>query len=125
MCLGRDLYTEDLFMQFDVNVVVNVHQCDSDVLKKLVSIERKLDLIMALVDDLKAGIAELDAETTLVATRIDALVKKLTDGSLNEAQKAEVIASLSAETARLKTLAVDPDVPVPPVPEPLMQARRI
>lgn len=102
------------------------HQCDDgndEVLKLLRAILAQGEKIMALVDELKAGIAELDAETTNVATRIDALIAKLTSESLTPEQKAEVLASLGAETARLKTLAADPVVVVPPVPVALAAAR--
>lgn len=96
---------------------------NNDVLNLLRAIYAQGEKIMALVDDLKAGIAELDAETTNVATRIDALIAKLTAESLTPEQKAEVLASLGAETARLKTLAADPVVVVPPVPVDLARLR--
>ena len=78
---------------------------------------------MALADDLKAGIAALDAETTRVGQRIDALVARLAQGTLSDAEKAEVMAALTAEADRLKVLGTDPSAPVPP-PSPALQAAR-
>ncbi len=108
-----------------VEVTVHIYQHGD------VSLHGKLDKIlcqgeklMALADDLKAGIAALDTETNNVAARIDALVTKLGNSSLSDQEKADIMGSLSAEAARLKTLATDPNAPVPPVPPALAQARK-
>ncbi len=114
-------------MKFDVKVDVTVgevhvhHHSDEQVQAMFGIIQTQLtelkaqgNKLMALVDDLKTAIAELDAETTNVATRIDALIAKLTSQSLTPEQKTEVLAQLAGETARLKTLAADPIIVVPP-----------
>lgn len=90
----------------------------NDVLARLSLIEDKENRIMALADDLKAGIKALDDETNAVAARIDALVARLSASSLTDAEKADVLAALTAESDRLKTLGTDPNNPVPTPPTP-------
>ncbi len=70
---------------------------------------------MALADDLKAGIANLGAETDVIAGLIAALAGKI-HNSMTDAEVADVKAALQAESDRLTTLGVDPTNPVPPLP---------
>ncbi len=90
--------------------------------RKLDLILTKLETLMALADDLKAGIAQLDAETNAVAALITSLAGKIKN-SMTDQEVADVKAALTAEAARLTTLAVDPTQPVPPVPPPLAAVR--
>ncbi len=93
------------------------------ILHVLKLISQKEDTLMALADDLKAAIAELDTETNAVAANIAALAAKITN-SMSDADVAAVKAALSAESDRLKTLAVDPTNPVPAAPPALKAARK-
>ena len=105
-------------MKLDITVHIH-HRNDEgldrlgEILSRLKAIQKQGDMVMALVDELKLAINDLDVETTLVAIRIDELIAKLTSEGLSASEKAEVLASIGAETARLKTLAVDPSNPVP------------
>ncbi len=85
-------------------------------------LDRLENLIMALADDLKAGIKKLDDETTQIGTLISSLAGRITN-SMTDAEVADVKAALEAESARLTTLATDPTNPVPPVPPPLQAIR--
>lgn len=93
--------------------------------------------LMALADDLKAGIAKLDAETNANAAAIEAVQANITQlagrikNTMTDQEVADIQAALgvqsdklTAESDRLKTLAVDPTNPVPPVPAALAQARK-
>lgn len=92
---------------------------------RLQRIEGKVDQIMALAEDLKAGIKQLDDETTVIGTVISALVAKLQNSSITDAEKADVFTALSAVGARLTTLGVDPTNPVPPPPPPMVAAKKL
>ena len=95
----------------------------------LQSVESKLDLVLnrlsileeklvALADDFKAGIAQLNTETNAVAALITALTSKITN-SMSDADVATIKAGFATLSDRLTTLAVDPTQPVPPPPAPL------
>ncbi len=110
--MSRNIPDEKIISMFEV------------IMLRLEVLEGKADKIMALADDLKAAIAELDAETTLIGTRIDALVAQLGNSSLSDQEKADIFAALKAESDRLKTLGTSPTTPVPPVPPALAAARK-
>ncbi len=78
--------------------------------------------LMALADDIKTALANLDAETTAVGANIAALAAKITN-SMTDQQVADIKASFATLSTRLTTLAVDPTVPVPPAPAPLTALR--
>ncbi len=78
--------------------------------------------LMALADDIKAALANLDAETTLVANNITALAAKIKNG-MSDQDVTDVKAAFAALSTRLTTLAVDPSNPVPPAPAPLTALR--
>ncbi len=90
------------------------------VLCKLDELIRKVDRLMALADDLKAAIAQLDTETTAVGALITSLASKI-HNSMTDAEVADVKASFGTLSDRLTSLAVDPTQPVPP-PSPAMKA---
>ncbi len=85
-------------------------------------VNRLETLIMALADDLKAGIKKLDDETTVIAALITSLAGRITN-SMSDQEVADVKAALQGEADRLTSLAVDPTVPVP-VPPPQLLATR-
>ncbi|MES2342333.1 MAG: hypothetical protein V4597_11690 [Pseudomonadota bacterium] len=88
----------------------------AEVLRLLRRIEER---IMALADDLKAGLKKLDDETTAIGALITTLSGKVKN-SMTDAEVAEVTGQLDAISARLTSLAVDPLNPVPPpVPVPV------
>ncbi len=105
------------------DLLVSLVAGQKTIIALLNSVLKKEGDIVALVDDLKAGIAALDTETTAIGVRIDALLAQLANSSISDADKADVLASLAAEAARLKVLATDPNNPVPP-PTPQLAAAR-
>ena len=93
------------------------------ILKKLDKILHNQEKIMAVADDIKAALANLDAETTAIG----ALITKLAGGiknSMTDAEVADVKAGFDTLSQRLTTLAVDPTQPVPPVPPPLAALKK-
>ncbi len=93
------------------------------VIKKLELILQRLEKLMAVADDIKAALANLDAETTAIG----ALITKLSSGiknSMTDAEVADVKAGFATLSDRLTTLAVDPTQPVPPVPPPLAALKK-
>ncbi len=92
----------------------------NSILCHLDDIERKVDKLMALADDLKAGIAQLNTETTAIGNLITKLAAQIKNG-MTDAEVADVKASLTTLSDRLTSLAVDPTIPVPP-PTPELQA---
>lgn len=78
-------------------------------------LNRKVDTLMALADDLKAGIAQLNTETNAIAALITKLAGSITN-SMSDADVTAVKAGLSTLSDRLTSLAVDPTIPVPPAP---------
>lgn len=105
--------------------------------ESLRGVNRKLDKIITqnkglsvTVEGLKNSVKALDAETTSLATRIeahqtaqDAAIQALKDqlaagGTITEADLDGVGVDLSAEVDRLKGLAKDPEAPVPATPLP-------
>jgi hypothetical protein len=88
----------------------------------LLGVDKKADILMALADDLKAGIAKLNDETDQVATNIANLAARIKN-TLTDQEVADIQAALTAESDRLVTLAKDPTNPVPPAPGPLLATR--
>lgn len=88
----------------------------------LSSIDKRLETLMALADDLKKSIADLDAETTAIGTLITSLAGRIKN-TMTDQEVTDIKAALTAEGARLTTLAVDPTNPVPPAPPQLQAAR--
>jgi hypothetical protein len=78
---------------------------------------------MALADDLKTAIAQLDTETTLVATLITSLASRIKNG-MSDQEVADVKAALAAMSDRLTSLGVDPTIPVPPPPQAFTDAKK-
>lgn len=84
---------------------------------------RKVDYIMAVTDDLKVILKDLDAETTDIATNIANMAAKIKN-SMTDAEVSDIKSGFGTLGDRLKTLAADPTVPVPPVPPPLAALRK-
>jgi hypothetical protein len=97
----------------DTAVALDTHKKVLQLIDKVNLLLRQGEAIMALADDLKAGIAKLDAETTQIATVISALVAKLQAGGLSPQDQADIFAALGAVSDRLTSLGVDPTAPVP------------
>ncbi len=97
----------------DILVVVR------DIQHRLAKLEK---IIMALADDLKAGIQKLNDETDAIAALITSLAGRIKN-NLSDQEVADIKAALQGEADRLTTLAVDPTNPVPPVPPQLQAAR--
>lgn len=83
----------------------------------------KVDKLMALADDIKKAIADLDKETTDIATVQAALVAKIKNG-MSDQEVADIKASFGTLGDRLKSLGVDPTNPVPPAPPALQELRK-
>lgn len=69
---------------------------------------------MAVADDIKSKLAELDSETTAIAGLITNLASRITN-SMSDQDRSDIQTALSAISTRLTSLAVDPTVPVPPL----------
>jgi ABC-type transporter Mla subunit MlaD len=93
--------------------------------RQLLLMSQRMDILMALVDDLKAAISLLDTETTKIAAVVDGLNQRLQQGNLSAAEQQEVFGALSAVSARLQALGQDPSNPVPPAPPQLAAAGRL
>jgi hypothetical protein len=63
--------------------------------------------------ELKDAMAELDTETTAIGNRIADLSGQITTAMTPDEVK-QVVDQLNSESSRLKTLASDPNNPVPP-----------
>lgn len=83
----------------------------TEILSKLNAIET---LVRQSMDEFRAALAAIDAETTRVADGIAALLERLANGGLTPAEEAEVKAGLDAHLNRLRGIAVDPENPIPP-----------
>lgn len=64
-----------------------------------------------------AVLAEIDAETTRIATRVAELLDQIKGGGMSEADEDAAFAEAQRLTARLKGVAADPEQPIPPVEE--------
>lgn len=85
-------------------------------LRLLGEIHRKVDSLMAVSQELKDLAAKIDAATNAVATRIDALSQRVTNG-MSDQEVADVKAGFQAEVDRLTALGRDPNNPVPASPK--------
>ncbi len=83
----------------------------------------RLEKLMALADDLKAGIDQLNTETDAVAANLAQLAGRITN-SMTDQEVADIKAGLRAESDRLVTLGKDPTQTVPPMPPALLAARK-
>jgi septation ring formation regulator EzrA len=103
-----------------IDVHVHIHDDASDdnnnkVLKAIAELRREF---MASVQQFQDALAAVDAETTRIGELIAQLVSQLNRTDLTEAQEAEILASLTAASNRLKTVGADVTNPVPdPTPE--------
>ncbi len=104
-------------------VPFDIRKAFKRVQEKLDQIISLLEKLMALADDLTAGIAELITEPDAVAANLAQLAARVKP-QMTDQEVADVKSALSAESDRLKTLAVDPTAPVPPVPPALAAARK-
>ncbi len=95
---------------------------DSGISGKLDRILSQLELLMAVADDIKKALANLDTETTAIGANIAALAARIKNG-MSDQEVADIQASFGVLSDRLTALAADPTVPVPP-PSPALQALR-
>ena len=87
------------------------------VIQKLNRIERMLEVLLAVSNEIKDLVAKIDAATNDVAARIDRLSGQI-HNSMTDAEVNEVKAGLQAEIDRLTGLGKDPANPVPAPPTP-------
>ncbi len=88
----------------------------------LALIQSQQEKLMALADDLKKSIADLDVETSAIAANITNLVSKIKN-SMSDQEVADIKAGFSTLGDRLNILGQDPLAPVPPPPPPLQALR--
>lgn len=88
--------------------------CLQDIVDRLDAIDQKLERLMALVDDLKAGMQKIDQETTALGDVVRELRDRLANQALSDAEKQEILDSMTAVADRLTGLASDPNNPIPP-----------
>lgn len=89
---------------------------EKEILDSLHALHRKVDYIMRTLDEFKAAIAKIDAETTRIAAKIDDLIAQLQTQGLTDSEEQQVFDDLGAVADRLRTVGADPDNPVPPSP---------
>jgi hypothetical protein len=63
--------------------------------------------------DFDALFAQVDAETTRIATRVLELLEQIKGGGLTEADEEAAFASATVQLEKLKAIAADPENPVP------------
>jgi outer membrane murein-binding lipoprotein Lpp len=97
----------------------------NQIIARCISLQQKVDKLMALVDTLKADLKNLDDETTQVGVVLAALVAKRNDPSLSPAELTEVEAAFAALSDRLTSLGKDPANPVPPPTPALKKAKQL
>lgn len=83
------------------------------VLEGIALLKAQGEKLMALAEDLKTAIANLDTETTAVGVLITSLASRITN-SMTDQDVADVKAAFGTLSDRLTVLAVDPTNPVPP-----------
>ncbi len=103
-------------------ILLRVLRIEEHILDLGTQLRRMEKRIMAVADDLKAGIAALNAETDVIAALLTSLAGRIKN-SMTDAEVADVKAALQAESDRLTTLGVDPLNPVPSPPPPLQASR--
>lgn len=64
-----------------------------------------------------AVLAEIDTETTRIATRVQELLDQIKGGGMSETDEDAAFAEATRLVGRLKGIAVDPENPVPPAEE--------
>lgn len=79
-------------------------------LKKILKL---MEVVMAKAQDFKDLVDALNAETDMIAARIDAILAKLQDTGLSSAEEAQALSDLQAVSDRLKTLGTDQTNPIP------------
>ncbi len=80
-------------------------------------LQTKMEKLMNTAQDFLNALADIDAETTRIATKWEEFVAKLDAGGLTDAEESTVLDEMRAAAARLKTIAADPTNPVP-TPQP-------
>jgi predicted nuclease with TOPRIM domain len=93
------------------------------ILSELRDLRRKVDAVMAVAQDLQTALASLDAETSAVGENVKQLASRITN-SMTDAEVADLKAHFGLVSDHLKSLAVDPTVPVPPEPPALAALRK-
>ena len=79
-------------------------------------IQQKLEKAMATLQNFQDMAKAVDAETTRLANKIQALVGELAADGMTEAEEAEALSGLTAVADRLKTIGADPSNPIPVEP---------
>ncbi len=103
-------------------ILLRVLRIEEHIIDLGTQLRRMEKRIMAVADDLKAGIAALNAETDVIAALLTSLAGRIKN-SMTDAEVADVKAALQAESDRLTTLGVDPTNPVPAPSAPLAASR--
>ena len=79
---------------------------------RLEVLERKVDELMGVANDIKALLTQIDAATTAVANRLADLAGRITN-SMSDAEVTEIKTQMAAKVDRLTALGHDPNNPVP------------
>lgn len=86
---------------------------------KLDAIDSKLvelkELIMAVSQELKDVLARIDAATTKIGQKLDALAQQIST-NMSQADVDDLKTQLGTEADKLEAMATDPANPVPPGP---------
>lgn len=87
----------------------------SDTNRRLDTIDRKLEQIMATLADFQNALAQIDAETTRIGVYIESIVTQLNRTDLTEEQETALHASLQAAADKLKGVGASVTTPIPPI----------
>lgn len=84
-----------------------------EVSRKLDVVIRRMERLMALVDDLKTAITDLTSETTRIASEIDQLITKIGAPGTSDADVQAAIDQVKGLTGQLKAASDKSDAAVP------------
>lgn len=97
--------------QIKKTIQAAVRAATSNIDARIVGIEQNIDLLGEFMSKITEALADLDDATNAVAARLDALAGQVAASDQSAADQIKV------EADRLRTLAADPNNPVPePVP---------
>lgn len=87
----------------------------ADIIRRLVTLDRKLEDLMATAKEMQAALVEANTTTNEIADDVTALLAKVAAGGMSPAESDAVQAQIVALGARLKDVAAayTPETPAP------------
>ncbi len=78
------------------------------------TVQQLAEKLMVTTQQLLDGMKAIDTETTRIATAVADLTTKLADRNISDAEAQSVQAAINVELDKLRPIASNPEVPVPP-----------